>query len=1438
MSTTKQRYFQVPDLIEPHTYAELKALVDANNLLPGQKYLLSDYSTQYIQPISNAIKQDAPVEALVLTAFSVNSFLPEVQSPSNPKDYIEYDFNNAILLQGNTQYDIAQTEPIPGIGNNASFGIFINEGGDDELLVNFTLSATDTFDNGTNIIQQRPFFPFKVAVWSDGAYTGSGFNLYINGVTFSVTPEQVTDGGSYPFTGKTIIETVNGNVLVQAYNTTPPTYVPLPDVVTINRPGWITKRIDDNKNEAYFDVRQVLTYGDTTPFQPGFQSNSLYGYVGNGIEDLTPYKKMYLTIGHYAANIAVYTPDGDPYGIGGSNGGFQRARGFGDAMRTYKVYAFGKCDVESYVLINGTPYTIPPFEASEIDLARGSAPPTPIAEITDNIVVQFYIDANNPPTAILPGIIQEPVERVQGELPVFGTNCTGNKIYKMQNNLADIPTVAFVSQCTNNEIGVNNDANYCTLDNSRDNKIKDCTLAIAQFSGLQEEEYNGCNLTIINGGYQNKFTVVNGTLNGVQNDLTQYGGYIGGSKNITHQGLSSFEIYGDENEMGYNSSTGSAYGVIVGSHNKFPQRNFNRPFIRGNFNNGDSDNDCYQTYNLLAGNNNKILGVGSSWVVIGNYNILKGGFGRFYGNYNKITKCVLLGTKLGFDNNELFNVGNTTFGYDCVNNFIFNEDLATHGDNYSNHSPWGELIPRTYTQLTAMVEGNQLIPGAKYLITDYQTKYISPSTGETNVADAVEPIVVTAVSLNTFDLNAVSPSNPTDKIEYKFNLGHVAPGVISPGTINIKIDGNTNGKITGSYSVPTEFGAIFIYNNGGIIGTAQWISGGGGMDVDLSNFTDTGVPYNIYFIGILSAANVMRFKVNGGTPVEFTNIDTYSEFAANPSVPPADGFIAVVDSMHNIRIQAWDNANTQPITDNSLPAPAPPVFYEARTGWITRRIDVNYNETPYDFRTVKFRRWKPDLTNIPLISAQKWVPRGYLVKDDTALYIVGRGGVQTTIDISALTAGVYNPSNPEMNGFHVIITDDSNFSSALITWNPFGTSSKILSRRVKYYTGKKIDFSKGNTFTGTFNLKINGTNYASTDSAINALAFTREEHVIIQCWDTVEPETILPPDLPPATDPQDGTFIPVYSLAQINDYLCTAADSQGNLYFGQSSQFPASVPGILDVEAYIPPNPADFQDFFTFNILDSGLPPGTGLNGAYYNCVIKKTQPTQHADLSDYGIPNNVLKRYDFTDMVDIYIPRGDYDRNTIINSAKLDLDLGINSIFIQSSSLKANSTGHYINSRDSETNNFGAVLVDSGNCFIGYQGEAIIGQSSDVKLDYFQSGDDMIIFKSTGVHVKYTLYGRHIITNSANVTIQGECEEIDIDGSNDIVVETSTNVIIQNGSKGSYIKNKLNVSGVYNGDSPYLDKGIPAAAVAITSTHKIPVTIDGVQYYLLASNV
>jgi hypothetical protein len=85
------------------TYAELALLKSegGGGLIPGQKYLLTDFQTIYDQPDFNSdgsakaivVTKTEVIEPLILTAVHINKFSEVVESTIYPKDKLRYDFD-------------------------------------------------------------------------------------------------------------------------------------------------------------------------------------------------------------------------------------------------------------------------------------------------------------------------------------------------------------------------------------------------------------------------------------------------------------------------------------------------------------------------------------------------------------------------------------------------------------------------------------------------------------------------------------------------------------------------------------------------------------------------------------------------------------------------------------------------------------------------------------------------------------------------------------------------------------------------------------------------------------------------------------------------------------------------------------------------------------------------------------------------------------------------------------------------------------------------------------------------------------------------------------------------------------------------------------------------------------------------------------------------
>ena len=83
------------ELIEV-TYDELLNLKNTSSLVKGQNYLLTDYETTYIQPVTSVNKSSGVIEPLIITATDVNKLHNQCKSTLYPQDIVYYEITGDI----------------------------------------------------------------------------------------------------------------------------------------------------------------------------------------------------------------------------------------------------------------------------------------------------------------------------------------------------------------------------------------------------------------------------------------------------------------------------------------------------------------------------------------------------------------------------------------------------------------------------------------------------------------------------------------------------------------------------------------------------------------------------------------------------------------------------------------------------------------------------------------------------------------------------------------------------------------------------------------------------------------------------------------------------------------------------------------------------------------------------------------------------------------------------------------------------------------------------------------------------------------------------------------------------------------------------------------------------------------------------------------------
>ena len=80
------------------TYDELVNLKNTSTLVKGQNYLLTDYETTYIQPVTSVNKSSDVIEPLIITATDVNKLHNVCKSTLYPQDIVYYEIITRVAL--------------------------------------------------------------------------------------------------------------------------------------------------------------------------------------------------------------------------------------------------------------------------------------------------------------------------------------------------------------------------------------------------------------------------------------------------------------------------------------------------------------------------------------------------------------------------------------------------------------------------------------------------------------------------------------------------------------------------------------------------------------------------------------------------------------------------------------------------------------------------------------------------------------------------------------------------------------------------------------------------------------------------------------------------------------------------------------------------------------------------------------------------------------------------------------------------------------------------------------------------------------------------------------------------------------------------------------------------------------------------------------------
>ncbi|ASN68305.1 hypothetical protein 10S11_43 [uncultured Caudovirales phage] len=99
---------------------------------------------------------------------------------------------------------------------------------------------------------------------------------------------------------------------------------------------------------------------------------------------------------------------------------------------------------------------------------------------------------------------------------------------------------------------------------------------------------------------------------------------------------------------------------------------------------------------------------------------------------------------------------------------VYVDEKNTLDKTLNNIESYMEQQRKTYAELKELVDNKELIPGVQYVLTDYRTKYIQPTTNVLKEM-GIEELVLTANSESTFEPIVSSLKYPEDVVYYDFN---------------------------------------------------------------------------------------------------------------------------------------------------------------------------------------------------------------------------------------------------------------------------------------------------------------------------------------------------------------------------------------------------------------------------------------------------------------------------------------------------------------------------------------------------------------------------------------------------------------------------------------------------------------------------------------------
>jgi hypothetical protein len=211
-----------------------------------------------------------------------------------------------------------------------------------------------------------------------------------------------------------------------------------------------------------------------------------------------------------------------------------------------------------------------------------------------------------------------------------------------------------------------------------------------------------------------------------------------------------------------------------------------------------------------------------------------------------------------------------------ANTFFVGTDLAT--GKYEKLNPNGDIINLetpfldvSYSELTTLLNNNELIPSSYYLINDFQTvTYIQFSGGGIGSEDihtgTTEPMIVQAISSSGLSTNIISTIYPTDKITWK--------PIFNDRDYDAVL-GQSTGVITSRYDTLLKLYRDYDWRNV-IFRRWETVSGSGVYN----EYTDTGfafqdfTPFNLALdnFDVSVGSGLELGQINLGLPYQLDNV--------------------------------------------------------------------------------------------------------------------------------------------------------------------------------------------------------------------------------------------------------------------------------------------------------------------------------------------------------------------------------------------------------------------------------------------------------------------------------------------------------------------------------------------------------------------------------------